>query len=534
MDREKKKRQKTQKETNWIDEEEWFLPAISPTRARKYYYGGVSQKILDSVKEMHETIPEKWVDDPDIMGVEDLAPWRLRYDKDGRCKGGVVPTTLSSFDHPAKMVPSLAARIISVYSKPGDIILDPMSGIGTTLVEAMTRGRNAIGVELEFRWTKVAWQNIHLVKKNSLFLQIGRGMVIQGDARELSKSISEYNALRALFGEEPYYTDLITFSPPYGDLVGRDRLAEPSATIMDDALKKKVQDHLKYSEMDTFDNIGDRGAGLLGSVEETLAKSGPGKALEELGETKGGMEFLKALARKGKKNKGYIDLAVFSPPYADVVKSGSGEGPHTHVFTKWLKNKYGIEDKVEYKNVERYFKEFTQEFSGYSTDESNIGNESVETYWDSMRKVYEECLRVLKPGGHCILVTGDYYRNKKRVPIGEDTIRLMVSIGFEFLRCHRRIYNNRSFFIEAMWKRCDHHRIGRRKEGKHNRRCVHEKNKDHRQTYMMRHIDEAKKGVVDMTKWPSREWCTDGNCPGWINTLEKIDWEDVLVFRKPR
>jgi DNA modification methylase len=610
MDREKRKKLRAQPETDWINEEEWFLPAVSPNAARKHYYTGVPQKVIDLVVDMHETLPEKYLDDPDVMSIEGVAPYRLRYDKDGRCVGGVVPQNDTSFDHPAKMVPSLAARIIAVYSKPGDWILDPMSGIGTTLVEGMLRDRNCIGIELEPRWAKIGWRNVNIVlKKKSLFLNVGRGFVIQGDARNIPELISEYNALRALFGEEPYYSDLVmfsppygnvysnegadddwdarrkrieedgsstgdkrwtsddprrakskaaihkdhygqdeaqiankpvgkvdlvTFSPPYGDLVGRDRLIEPSATVMDDFLKKKIENHLKYSEGATPDNIGDKGASLLGSVEETMAKSIPGQVVGSLYRIQRELDTIKALIETEGKKKGYIDLVTFSPPYANIVKAGSGEGPHTHVFAKWLKDKYGYEGKIEYSEVKVYYEEFSKEYAGYSTDMDNIGNEEVETYWDSMKKVYLGCLQVLRPGGHCILVTGDYYRDKKRVPLGDDTIALMKSVGFEYLRTHRRIYNNRSYFITIRWHRCDHLKIGRRKEGvKNNKRCSHEKEKEARTAWIQSKAEEAKGGTVDVALFPNKEWCKNGNCPLWVNTLEKIDWEDVLVFRKP-
>src|ERR1035438_60590 len=38
--------------------------------------------------------------------------------------------------HPAKMFPELARRIVPEYSTPGQVVLDPLAGIGTTLVEA--------------------------------------------------------------------------------------------------------------------------------------------------------------------------------------------------------------------------------------------------------------------------------------------------------------------------------------------------------------------------------------------------------------
>ena len=35
--------------------------------------------------------------------------------------------------HPGKMLPALAARIVSEYSAPGDLVCDPMCCIGTTI-----------------------------------------------------------------------------------------------------------------------------------------------------------------------------------------------------------------------------------------------------------------------------------------------------------------------------------------------------------------------------------------------------------------
>ena len=66
----------------------------------------------------------------------------------------------ASTAHPAKMLPAIARHAITAYSQPGDLVLDPMCGIGTTLVEAVHLGRHAVGVELEPRWADLARANI--------------------------------------------------------------------------------------------------------------------------------------------------------------------------------------------------------------------------------------------------------------------------------------------------------------------------------------------------------------------------------------
>ncbi|MBI1762943.1 MAG: hypothetical protein HYR56_16055 [Acidobacteria bacterium] len=49
----------------------------------------------------------------------------------------------------AKCPPQLVGYGLRYYSKPGETVLDPMAGSGTTLVEARLKGRHAIGYDLD-------------------------------------------------------------------------------------------------------------------------------------------------------------------------------------------------------------------------------------------------------------------------------------------------------------------------------------------------------------------------------------------------
>jgi hypothetical protein len=106
--------------------------------------------------------------------------------------------------HPAKMLPAIAARAISTYTEPGDLVLDPMAGIGSTLIEAMHLGRDAIGVEYEQQWATLARLNLeHATSQGAT----GHGEVICGDARHLPGVIDA--SARGLVA-------LVLTSPPYG------------------------------------------------------------------------------------------------------------------------------------------------------------------------------------------------------------------------------------------------------------------------------------------------------------------------------
>lgn len=65
-----------------------------------------------------------------------------------------IPGT-SSPDHPAPFPLEIPARLIRMFSFPGDVVLDPFAGTGTTLQAARHLDRKAIGVEVEERYCEV-------------------------------------------------------------------------------------------------------------------------------------------------------------------------------------------------------------------------------------------------------------------------------------------------------------------------------------------------------------------------------------------
>jgi DNA modification methylase len=50
--------------------------------------------------------------------------------------------------YPAKFIPHIPRRLIEEYSSVGDLVLDPMCGSGTTMVEAAALNRRSIGTDL--------------------------------------------------------------------------------------------------------------------------------------------------------------------------------------------------------------------------------------------------------------------------------------------------------------------------------------------------------------------------------------------------
>ena len=91
--------------------------------------------------------------------------------------------------HPGRMALDLAAEAIRTYSRPGDLVVDPMSGIGTTLVEAVHSGRHTVGVEYEPHWSEIARANLALAARQGA---AGHGTVLTTDARRVDGPKSKH------------------------------------------------------------------------------------------------------------------------------------------------------------------------------------------------------------------------------------------------------------------------------------------------------------------------------------------------------
>ena len=96
---------------------------------------------------------------------------KLLIDLRGRNKRSVwsIPTQPVKLAHFATYPEKLVEPCILAGSKPGDLVLDPFSGSGTTGKVALTHGRNFVGVELSLDY-------IQQISARRLMVQIGVGL----------------------------------------------------------------------------------------------------------------------------------------------------------------------------------------------------------------------------------------------------------------------------------------------------------------------------------------------------------------------
>jgi len=376
-----------------------------------------------------------------------MSEWVFKRDTAFR-KRFFVP---DSFAHPAKMDAQLLIKIVETYTLPGEVILDPMAGSGTTLL-ACTLGRNVILVELEEKFCKMCRDNWEIVKMHpQLGYEMGECQIIQGDARNLQG-----------------LADKIITSPPFAD----------------------SEHHYRHGLKVLGKNFRGRKAWETKGLADKIITSPPytGRSEHRLGyphhqkDEERGYKPFKGYREGYSENSnnignlpyGQISKIITSPPYTNRMDGGAelqrGFKPYSGEATGWFTTR--PQDNIgnlRYGNIDSIITSPLYEGTGhsqgdsemqkdiiakkhtwagqeYSDSPSNIGNLKSATYLEAMLQVYQNCYKVLKDGGLMILVTKNFIRNKQVIRLDTDTIKLCEQAGFSYLHRHYRKLPSQSFW----------------------------------------------------------------------------------------
>jgi site-specific DNA-methyltransferase (adenine-specific) len=64
--------------------------------------------------------------------------------------------------HPTQKPEVVIKRLIEIYTKEGDVILDPFVGSGTTMIVCKKLGRSSIGIEINPEYVEIAKKRLDL------------------------------------------------------------------------------------------------------------------------------------------------------------------------------------------------------------------------------------------------------------------------------------------------------------------------------------------------------------------------------------
>lgn len=108
--------------------------------------------------------------------------------------------------HPAPFSYQDVARIIRFFTKPGETVLDPFVGVGSTLKAAALESRNGIGIELNPRYAELARKRLMLEVQPEDLARTNQ-TIITGDARIHLSELEEASV------------SLVVTSPPYWNIL---------------------------------------------------------------------------------------------------------------------------------------------------------------------------------------------------------------------------------------------------------------------------------------------------------------------------
>jgi DNA modification methylase len=132
--------------------------------------------------------------------------------------------------HGATFPEKLSSRLISMYSKENDIILDPFLGTGTTVLSALNLNRAGIGIELSSDFFEISKNEI---EENIGLFSNKNYKLINGD------SLTEIDTL------DDSTIQLTVTSPPYADLIhkvteDRNKRHKKSAFVIENNATTKI------------------------------------------------------------------------------------------------------------------------------------------------------------------------------------------------------------------------------------------------------------------------------------------------------
>ena len=361
------------------------------------------------------------------------------------------------FKYPCKFIPQIPRWAILKYTKPKDRILDPFAGSGTTLVEAVLNNRNAIGIDFdkfsqllcEVKTTHLSSKQIKLLKqiKDTLFLNDEDIQPFKPDLHNVThwfppQNILDLGLLRSKIeriyqktNDKEIYNFLLVclasiirkcswaddVSPkPY---VSRRIKKEPSN--VKEAFLRIFDTYIKRIEEYKVENLG-RAIAILGDARQIDTQDYISK----------------------------VSLAVTSPPYInafDYVRS-------LRLENAWL-GFYGDSKIIEMKKKQVGTEIIPHQL--YAKGVEKTGNKRlddiltkiekkdkkrayiVKKFFEDMGKNIEEVNKLLKSGGHYIIVIGDSKIRGVHIPTHEILIDIAKERGFELSNVFSYIIRNR-------------------------------------------------------------------------------------------
>jgi DNA modification methylase len=147
--------------------------------------------------------------------------------------GKAHPETAIERQHPAPFPYMMIERLLKMFTKKGDRVLDPFVGVGSTLKACELNGRTGVGVELSEKWLELARTRLEKEAAGGKNQQL-----VLGDSRTALKG----------FDSESF--DFVVTSPPYWSILNK----PADHRVTEERLKQNLETNYSTS-IDDLGNI---------------------------------------------------------------------------------------------------------------------------------------------------------------------------------------------------------------------------------------------------------------------------------------
>ena len=335
-----------------------------------------------------------------------------------------------------KFIPQIAARAISLLTGPGDLVVDPYCGSGTTLLESALLGRRAIGVDLNplaVLITRVKTTPIPEAPLNELARSLGNtlAMAARESGLPLFQGAAQEGALKSDLDPRFYHGWYRKWFQPHvlRELLAIDEaicnvddflLRDVARVAFSNILRRSSNAHSSYPNVMYDKNSPQKGSPIPLFLRALKLNLEMVASLSNVTAPWSDVHVVQGNATALPMSSNTVDAVISHPPYVGSVPYAE----YGALSLRWL----GVDPK-----------QLDRQLTGGRRQSRDV----LQRFENGYGQMLKETQRVLQPGRHAFLMVGNPTVRGENVDLAQMTLKLAGDAGLELVARAERYGINR-------------------------------------------------------------------------------------------